>query len=47
MYNEQYKSVDWKKDATFKVSKKSIAEAFLVYDLYYAIDFAFTIKKMN
>lgn len=45
LYNRSYILEDWKKDATFKVSKKSIAEAFFVYDLYQAVDLAFQVKK--
>lgn len=45
LYNKNYILEEWKKDATFKVSKKAISEAFFVYDLYKAIDLAFEIKK--
>lgn len=45
LYNRSYILEEWKKDATFKVSKKSIAEAFFVYDLYQAIDLDFELKK--
>lgn len=45
LYHKTFKAKNWKKDAPFKVTNKSIAQAFFVYDLYNDIDGAFQIKK--
>jgi len=44
LYNKNFKIEDWKRDASFQVTKKSIAKAFFVYDLYQEIDAAVSIK---
>lgn len=45
LYNKNFKVKNWKKNAPFKVTNKSIAQAFFVYDLYNDIDGAFQTKK--
>lgn len=45
LYHKTFKAKNWKKDAPFKVTNKSIAQAFFVYDLYHDIDGAFQTKK--
>lgn len=45
LYHKNFKAQSWKKDARFKVTNKSIAQAFFVYDLYHDIDGAFQTKK--
>jgi hypothetical protein len=45
LYNKNFKAQNWKKDAPFKITNKSIAQAFFVYDLYNDIDAAFQAKK--
>lgn len=45
LYHKTFKAKNWKKDAPFKVTNKSIAQAFFIYDLHYDIDVAFQTKK--
>lgn len=44
LYNKNFKAQNWKKNASFKVTNKSIAQAFFIYDLYNDIDAAFQTK---
>lgn len=45
LYHKNLKTKNWKKAAPFKVTNKSIAQAFFVYDLYHDIDVVFQTKK--
>jgi hypothetical protein len=45
LYNKNFKIEDWKRDALFQVTKKSIAKAFFVYDLFQEISLAVLIEK--
>jgi len=45
LYNQRFQTEDWRGHAPFKVTKKSIAKAFFVYDLYVSIDSVFERKK--
>jgi len=45
LFDKNYLINDWKKNISFKFTKKSMSRAFFVYDLYTAIDVAFQIKK--
>jgi hypothetical protein len=45
LYNKNFKTHNLKKDAPFKVTSKSMAQAFFIYDLYNDIDVAFQTKK--
>ena len=45
LYHKNFKAKNWKKDAPFKITNKSMAQAFFIYDLYNDIDVAFQTKK--
>jgi len=45
LYNEEYEIQDIKKIFPFRFSKKNIARAFFIYDLYKAMDLSFKVKR--
>lgn len=47
LYHKNFKAKNWKKDAPFKVTNKSISQAFFIYDLHHDIDVAFQTKKLQ